>query len=147
MIEIIAVLLILGILTAAAVARFSSTDPYTLATQTELIKSHLRYAGLQSMGSSSPWGIHFSSGSSYSLFRNGNTADIVQILGESSNVVTLPSGVAVSPVPGVVAFDNWGRPSISASASPIANTDLSLSVSYGGGAETIAVIRNTGYIP
>lgn len=143
MIEIIAVLIILGIISAVAVSRISSTDIYTLKSQTDVIKGHLRYAQLLAMNSDSVWGINFPSSTTYSLFRNGNTGSTVTLLGEDSDIVTLPSGVAVST--GTVSFNDWGSPYENATATA-PSTDITITVTYNG-TESILITKNTGYIP
>ena len=144
LLEVIAVLIVMGVLTAIAVSRVTA-DVYTLKSGTEVIKSHLRYAQGKAMNSDSAWGINFSSASTYSLFKAGSTADTVLLIGQDSVVVTLPSGMTVTT--GVVAFDEWGKPSTGAGATSPATADIVLSVSYRGDSESITVTRNTGYIP
>ena len=142
-IEIIAVLIILGIISAIAVSRISSTDIFTLKSQTDVIKAHIRYAQLLAMNSDSVWGINFSSSTTYSLFRNGNTSDTVTLLGADSDPVTLPSGVTVST--GTVSFNDWGSPYANATATA-PSTDITITVTCNG-TESILITKNTGYIP
>ena len=65
MIEIIAVLLIIGILSAVAITRFYGTSAADLASQLEVVKSHLRYAQTRAMNTNSCWGINFASSITY----------------------------------------------------------------------------------
>jgi len=141
-VEVIVVLLVIGILTAVAVAKVFSTDPYTLKSQTEVIKTHLRYAQARAMNTNRVWGIDFPSSTTYSLFRNGDTNDTVALPGADSNPATLPSGVTVST--GTVSFDNWGSPYANATATP-PSTDITITVTCNG-TESILITKNTGYI-
>jgi len=142
MLEVIAVLLVIGILTAVAVARVFSTDPYTLKSQTDVIKSHLRYAQARAMNTNSVWGINFPSSTTYSLFRNGVTADKVALPGADLDTVTLPSGVTVSM--GTVSFNNWGSPYANETATGT-SANITITVTCNG-TESIFITKNTGYI-
>ena len=153
MIEIIAVLLVISIIGAAAmISGVYSTSDYDLVSQTEVIKSHLRYAQARAMNTDVAWGIEFSSTTTtitYSLFKNdGNTSVKVVLPGESSDTITLedmtlsPSGATV-----YVSFDSWGKPYTDASATPPpAANDINIIVTYNE-SETIVITKNTGFIP
>ncbi|MCK5193579.1 MAG: hypothetical protein KAQ71_07200, partial [Desulfobulbaceae bacterium] len=99
------------------------------------IKAHLRYAQARAMGSDVIWGIEFT-GSTYSLFKNGNTSDTVTMIGEDSDTLNLPSGISAS---GIVSFDSWGKPYNDASGQ---------TVHPGGqiGGLSINITQNTGFI-
>jgi len=145
MLEIIVVLLIMAIVTVIIVSKVASTSEYELKSQTDVIKSHLRYAQLLAMNSDSTWGINFPTSGTYSLFRNGDTSQTVALPGESSSPVTLPSGITITT--GIVAFNDWGQPSTAASGDSVASSNISCTVSCGGASESITITRNTGYIP
>ena len=145
MIEIIAVLLIMAIVTVIVASKVASTSEYELKSRTEVIKSHLRYAQLMAMNSDSTWGINFPTSGTYSLFRNGDTSQTVTFLGEGSSTMTLPSGITTTT--GIVAFNDWGQPSTAASGDPVASSNILRTVSYGGASESITITCNTGYIP
>ena len=86
MIEVIAVLVILGIISAVAIAKVSSViAQYNLDSEADVIKGHLRYAQALSMNSTVNWGITFASGS-YTIFTN------------PSSTVALP-GTSIPPPP------------------------------------------------
>ena len=70
MIEIIAVLMLIGITVTFAVVASSSMDENKLPTEVEILKSNLRYTQSRAMSHNTPWGIAFS-GNSYTLQRNG----------------------------------------------------------------------------
>ncbi|MDP2105628.1 MAG: type II secretion system protein, partial [Desulfobulbaceae bacterium] len=67
LIEVIAVLLLMGIMVAIAVGRSGeSSSQADLIGATETVKNHLRYAQSTAMNSDLSWGINFS-GSTYTL--------------------------------------------------------------------------------
>ena len=141
-IEVIAVLLIMAIVTVIALSKVASTSEYELKSQTEVIKSHLRYAQARAMNTNSVWGINFPSSTTYSLFRNGDTTDTVALPGADSDPATLPSGVTVST--GTVSFNDWGSPYANADGAGT-STDIAITVTCNG-TESILITKNTGYI-
>jgi len=136
MLEVIAVLVIIGIIAAVAIARIGTTAAYTLDSQAEVVKNHLRYAQSRAMATGNVWGINFTSGTTYHLFQGTATGVALQILGENSPTVDISgSGLVITPPsPPTVAFDGYGSPG--ATTIPIATNG-----------KTITVTRNTGYIP
>ncbi len=134
--EIIVALVIIGIVSAVAVSRLSSTDTYNLASETEILKSHLRYAQSRAMSDTVSWGIVFS-GSSYTLQTDGSTAT-TNLPNEDSPTHSLQEGVIANC--SAVAFDQFGSPV------PLgAGTTIKLSA--GGNSRSITVTPNTGFIP
>ena len=136
MIEVIAVIIIIGIIAAVAVSKIASTRDYHVAAEADILKMNLRYAQLRSLGDDKHWGISFS-GSSYTLLRDGNTAPY-NLPNENSSVHTLPSGINVSG--DTVIFNEWGTP-VDPSGSALTN-----SINIILGEKTITVIKNTGFI-
>ncbi len=59
LIEVVAVLLVLGILAAFAAVRISDTGQSDLISQVDVIKNHLRYAQNRAMNTGSPVGSDF----------------------------------------------------------------------------------------
>ncbi len=134
LVEVIAVLLIIGIIAAVAVSRVLSTQQ-DLVAQTDVIKSHLRFAQLKALNDdTAPWGIAFS-GSSYTLQCSGAAAAI-NLPAESSPTRSLPSGTTITS-PSTVSFDLWGSPGAA---------DISITLSAGGETSTITLAGNTGFI-
>lgn len=133
-IELIMVLVVATVIAVIAINRLMSSGTELIA-QTDVIKAHLRYAQARAMGSDVIWGIEFT-GSTYSLFKNGNTSDTVTMIGEDSDTLNLPSGISAS---GIVSFDSWGKPYNDASG----QTDHP-----GGqiGGLSINITPNTGFI-
>ena len=138
LIEVIAVMVIIGVLAAVAVSRVNSTKEVSAITERDILKSHLRYAQLRALGDDHKWGIEFPNVSSYRIFRiddDGTTKTYPYNLpNENSATHTLPNGIEVSGV--TVTFDEWGSPGAS---------DITINVSPGEG--TITINRNTGFIP
>ena len=134
LLELIIVLVAI-VLIAVIVLNRLLTSGTELIAQTDVIKAHLRYAQARAMGSDVIWGIDFK-GSTYSLFKNGNTSDTVTLIGEDSDTLNLPSGISAS---GIVSFDSWGKPY---------NDALGQTVHPGGqiGGLSINVTPNTGFV-
>jgi len=137
MIEIVAVLLILGIITAVVVSRMANTTAYDLSSQMEVLKAHLRLAQSRAMGSSSPWGINFATSTTYYLFQGTGSTTPVLILGEDNATVDLTikkSGLTIGSTPQRITFDAYGSPGTT-----------TITVTTNGG--NITVTKGTGFIP
>lgn len=152
MIEIVLVLLIICIIGAAVtISSVYSTSDYNLVLQTEVIKSHLRYAQARAMNTDVAWGIHFNGNNTYKLFKYDTSLTYVSVPGENSDTITLedmtlsPNGANV-----YVSFNSWGKPYTDAPAQTAqaeAGGWRDISVSFGGDTETISIRNNTGFIP
>lgn len=133
LIEVIAILTIIGIISAVAITKLSSTASYSVMSEADIVKSHLRYAQLRAMSDEVPWGISFTAGS-YTLLKNGVTAT-TNLPNENSAIHNLQSGVTITSGAGTtISYDNWGSPG---------NTNKVIILS---GSETITVTKNTGFI-
>jgi MSHA pilin protein MshC len=145
LIEIIAVLILIGILGAVVFSRVTSTAEINLKVRAEQVKGHIRYVQMRAMnttsaatGCNAPVGMAASAGRYY-MFINCNTGNQVVLPGaESSAGVDLPGG---STFP-TFSFDTWGRPYANDNAT---GTSTSISISIGG--EPITITQNTGYVP
>jgi prepilin-type N-terminal cleavage/methylation domain-containing protein len=146
LIEIIAVLVILAIIAAVVVSRGFSTDTYTLKGTTDVIKTHIRYAQTRAMSTNAVWGINFETTKTYSLFRDGSTANRVILPGQDSNIVTLPTNGPSVTSGVIVSFDLFGKPYTNAGATALQDAPRTITVSYGG-TENITIYKNTGFIP
>ena len=140
LIEVIAVLIILGILAAVAASRVGSNSN-DLIPQADIVKSHLRFAQLKALAdestSSSTWGIAFTGGTFYTLQNNGGTATTSTLPGASDGTIhRFPSGVTVDST--TITFDSWG--------SPLVGGPQSVILSQGGASITINIADITGYI-
>ncbi|HOD35331.1 MAG TPA: type II secretion system protein [Syntrophales bacterium] len=155
MIEVIAVLLILGFLTFTAVSMLYQPDKVEVPTQIEVLKSHIRFAQAAALNSSNDWGIEVDTitSTTYVLFKIlDDTSQDKTFPGEQSETVTLPAGFTLtSPASGnVLIFDTWGVPYVGTSRtkpdSP-ASTDLVFTLSKGAESKTATITKNTGYVP
>jgi MSHA pilin protein MshC len=144
MIEVIAVLVILGIISAVAIAKVSSVIAQSnLDSEADVIKGHLRYAQALSMNNTVNWGITFSSGS-YNIFTNPSTT--VELPGTGSATATLPSGMTITS--GTVSFDSWGTPYTDTLATSLQmGGPRSFTLSLGGNSVTIEIWDDTGLVP
>ncbi|MCP3876706.1 MAG: type II secretion system protein [Desulfobacteraceae bacterium] len=148
LIEVIAVLLLLSIVSAIILPRLFDTGADEAAT-IDKIKSHLRYAQLRSMNSQVNWGIKFEDASNaYWLFNNAppNTEnDKIRFSGESADQVSFPSTMTMAASPTLIAFDSLGNPLTGPNAATLsAFTAETLTLSAG---KSITITDNTGYIP
>jgi MSHA pilin protein MshC len=136
--EVVAVLLIMAVITAVALSRMSDVDQFDLSSQVEVVKNHLRYAQSRAMSSGSEWGIHFASGPTYYLFQGLGSTTPVILPGEDSTLVNLAaknSQLTITPPnSNRVTFDGFGSPG---------GTTTTITTSGGN----IVVTRNTGFIP
>lgn len=146
MIEIVVVLVILFIVSAVVITRYTMTDTNELMIETDALKSSLRYAQIQSLNDdTATWGIHFTN-DTYTLYKNGAAASVmipVKIQDPvkdppPNNTHTLQGSVKITVGVGTtVTFDKWGSPG---------TTSISLTLTRGTETETIYITRNTGYI-
>ncbi|MBW1773406.1 MAG: type II secretion system protein [Deltaproteobacteria bacterium] len=70
MIEAIAVLLLLGILSTVIISSYGATETNKLVAEEATLKGHLRFVQLRAMNDQVPWGIAFVA-NAYTLLRNG----------------------------------------------------------------------------
>lgn len=140
LVEVVAVLVMLGILAAVFVSRVRAPS-YDVVVQAELLKTHLRFSQFKALSdidgqAVTSWGMSFSA-NSYTLRRNGANAP-VNLPGESSPTHSLGSKVSFSSVPGEITFNEWGSPG---------GTSITITLAQGSRTQTVTVTRNTGYIP
>lgn len=147
MIELVAVLVIIGILAAVAADRIFNQAPAELAAISSAVRGNIRYARTRSMNSDEIFGVQVISPTTYAVFRNGNITNRVILPGEAGGVITLPEGAAFSAT-GTVFFDHWGAPCSNAATPPARfNANVSVTLSYRDASDTITITRNTGFIP
>ena len=136
LIEIIAVLIIIAIITAVAVSRSMSTQN-NLIQQVDIVKTHLRFAQLKALNDDVyTWSITFTS-NSYTLSNTctGSNCPSSTLPSESSSSHSFPSGVRATSA--TVTYDRWGSPGGSA---------VGINLTQGSQTITITVAANTGYI-
>jgi prepilin-type N-terminal cleavage/methylation domain-containing protein len=145
LLEIIAVLIIIAVLSASVVPRLftGATEAYAAA---DILRSHLRFAQSRSMNSNTVFGIA-ADGAQYWLFSSADTATPLQLPGEEGSTVTC-NDLGITSVTGFtsVSFDTWGRAYSSADASGAA-TDIHIIVAGDGAVVTISITGETGFIP
>ena len=137
LIEVIAVLIILIIITAVAVTRGMSTQN-DLIPQADIVKTHLRFAQMKALNDDvNIWSMAFTA-NSYALSCTGSNcpSSTIRLPSESSNTHTFPSDVTANPAI-TITFDSWGSPGGSNAV-----------VNLFQGSQTIAITvgANTGYI-
>lgn len=141
MIEIVAVLLIVGIVSAVVVSRVTTVNQADLISQLEVVKGHLRYAQSRAMNSDTVWGIYFASATTYYLFQGDGSTTPVKLFGEENATVSLTakgSSLTITPPEGKrVAFDRFGRP----------NPGIKENIVIKTSGSDIIVTKNTGFIP
>jgi len=131
-IEIIAVLVVIGILTAVAVPSIVSLATDKVDTEVEILKANLYYAQSRAMCDDVTWGIAFG-GTSYTLQKNGITAPS-NLPAENSPTHLLETDVSVAGT--TVTYDRWGSPGA-----------VSQTITVSGGiSKSITVTKNTGFI-
>ena len=146
LIEAIAVLIILGIVSAAVISRGMATADVDLQVEVDTLKSHLRYAQYLAMnendtatnpiGTPVKWGIRVVV-SSYELVKYVGANNVYteqthtfKLPNESSNTHSLPINATGT---GTVLFDDWGSPD-----TPIPAIAL--------GGKSITITAETGFI-
>lgn len=136
LIEVVAVLIILAIMSAVAISRVGS-DGSNLRSELNDLKAALRYAQQMAIASDNTitFGINVTA-NGYTLVRTGGSGNQPLLPGESSSSHTF-SGVSATT--GTFNFNEWGG---LATGSATATT----LTSSGSGSKTINVISETGYV-
>lgn len=148
MIEVISVLLIIGIIALVTVVRMNNLSNYSLPSEVDVVKAHLRMAQLRAMSSGNVCGVNFS-GNSYTLFIGGNTSNVRRFPDQNTaGNVTLPSSMSITTgSTTIISFDAWGRPCTDAAGSSFQSGNRTLTVSCGSNTSNITITQNTGFIP
>ena len=138
LIEVIAVLVVLGIIAAVAFSRLTASGT-ELYTERDILKSNLRFVQFKALSNNdnaaTTWGISFSGGS-YTLQRNGATAAI-SFPSEGSAKHTLSGGVTLTAQASVT-YDFWGSPGAA---------DIGITLTQGGETTSFTITGTTGFIP
>ncbi|BBO80069.1 hypothetical protein DSCO28_06350 [Desulfosarcina ovata subsp. sediminis] len=144
--EVMVVLIIIGIISVLLIGR-SRMGEANLYSQTEVIKSHIRYAQARSMDTDIRWGIRCDdSGKQYWLFSGDDpTAKKHKLPGEESDTVDI-SQYGLTLTPTTLSFDDKGCPYVNIGSA--LQNDLQLTLTSDGGASTmITITANTGFVP
>ncbi|MGA2782092.1 MAG: GspH/FimT family pseudopilin [Smithella sp.] len=160
LLEVVAILVILSIITVLAVSRFSSNQ-YKLIAARDALVSHLRLAQSRAMSTSvdsvnpSDWGVRFISTTQYHLFycNQASTCDPTvaanqqAFLGADSIIVNITNNVQVTNGALVLAFDRFGTPFIDATLTTKLTSQLTLTLKdNNGNTMTINITPETGMI-
>lgn len=148
--ELIVVLVMISIVSIAILTRLYDRENDAIA-QSEAFKTYLRYAQAKAMNSNIIWGIH-SDGSSYWLFKNGNTGIKVAFPGENSDTITVSGRSIDSMESFTLSFDDRGTPFTDAAATSgqeleSADPESEISVTAGEFTKTVTITPNTGFVP
>ena len=155
LIEIIAVLIVLGILAAVIISRAMSTTSSTRSAQESVVKNHIRYAQALAVKQGTIWGVKCD-GTDYWLFRtiDPDTAPNQRALpGEENAKITMADKhIAMNAF--TVFFDAVGRP-YTAYTNATTNTPVSaanpISITLdsvpAGATVTFGITPETGFMP
>ena len=148
--EIVVVLVLSSILLFIIISRVSTTD-VELVSQSEVVKTHLRYAQAKAMAADTIWGLHCDNSSTYWLFRDGSTANRIHLPAEDADAVDLGSaGFSLEPF--TLAFDSWGTPYTDAAATAgqeltTSDAEADITLTRSGKSRIITITPNTGFVP
>jgi MSHA pilin protein MshC len=160
MIEIGAVLVVLFIVSAVVMSRYTTTGTNELIVETDGLKASLRYAQIQALSDdTATWGIYLPNNNTYRLYKNNADASSVMIpvknpaagdpvsIACPKNCHSLQGNVQLSSGVGTtVTFNRWGSP-VDGSGNPL-NGNITLTLTKSGQPpRSITVTKNTGYIP
>lgn len=133
--ELVALMLILLILAAVSISRYTNANEPDLAAA-DTLKGHLRYAHLRAMGDTETWSIEIGS-NSYTLRRSGNP---VNLPGRNNATKTFQATGAIS---GPTIYFSAGRGIPLDSNGTRVGNDQAINI----GSQTITVTQFTGFIP
>jgi type II secretory pathway pseudopilin PulG len=140
LIELVAMLLVMGIIAVVVVSRWTLSDTEQIG-QIAVIKSHLRHAQSKAMSSSSNWYIHFeTSPARYTLYKKEGSV-LKYFPGETADNMALESGI--SPSGTYVLFDSLGRPYTDL----IPTQQIGVRTIITSSAGNIEIKPETGFIP
>lgn len=164
LLEVIAVLIVIGIISAVAAISMMKTSS-SLAGYSALLKTHLRYAQTLAMNSDTGniWGIRFDQGSNqYWLFQCGDPLNCNSTVANSEvlpledadgsrRILLGEVGLDIASITAdvAVAFDNNGIPQQGTTTfAPLsANFFITLADSDTGESRTVTITQQTGFIP
>ena len=142
LVEIIAAMIIIGILSAVITSRLTSIADTDKIAKADALKSHIRYAQMRSINMSSAasgcnaaFGMTISA-NSYFMFKDCKEDSKVTLPGASDTIVSIPG---MNLTPQVVTFDNWGRPCTDLLGTTLAAADINLG-------QSIIITKNTGFV-
>ena len=141
MIEMVAVLIVMAIMAAGISSRVTTTGN-ELIVETEILKSHLRFAQIRAMNDTVSWGINVNT-DSYTLYRgDGPATDILP--GESGQKHELQKGVTITAGLERHNFNEWGKP-VNAVGTELTGP-RTITLTQESATSTITITQNTGYV-
>jgi MSHA pilin protein MshC len=146
LLELLAVIVVLSIISAVAVSRFYFSDS-NLEAQTEAIKVYLRYARARSMNTESVWGLRCN-GTDLWLYLDGDITSKILLPGEDGVDVNLAEkGISMDAF--TVSFNSRGKPCTDEAGQTEQAVDRILTVNSASGSDSrnITITQNTGFIP
>lgn len=142
LIETIAAMIIIGILSAVIISRVTSTADTDRLAKADMLKSHIRYAQMRSINMSSAtsgcnaaFGMSISA-NSYFMFKDCDANSKVILPGANDTIVSIPGMNLTSQL---VTFDNWGRPCTDLLGATLAVDNMNLG-------QSIIIAKNTGFV-
>lgn len=149
LVEVVAVLVLIGILALYAVHRFEPKNLHALA-EADALRAVLRYAQARAMGDVYTWGLRFSP-AGYTLFSNNPSQTNPVLSGQGTSTHALASGVTRSG-PDVIMFDWRGEPVSTYITSPggtgtVVSANQHVTLTESGASVTVTVTAHTGFVP
>lgn len=146
-IELLAVIVIAALLATSFFAYFRQSDT-SLPSQTDILKTHIRYAQSRALNTDTLWGLRFETDSRmYWLYRAPDVNTRIALPGQTAEEVDL--GVMALDITGSsfnLVFDSWGRPALTVRA--FSEGQLAINLNRDGtDGDTIIVTENTGFVP
>ncbi|MFU8780664.1 MAG: Tfp pilus assembly protein FimT/FimU [Kiritimatiellia bacterium] len=133
--EVVAVLLLMGVLASVAIPRVMDAG-YAVTAEAEVLRANLRFAQSVALAANTAqWSIHFA-GNTYTLQRNGATSS-VRFPGQSSATHVLGNGVQVTGGTGTLVFNTFGAPALT----------YVITLSNAARTESVVVTGFTGLVP
>jgi len=151
--EVIAVLVIIGIVAVVVISRSFSTSEIDLASQAEVVKSHIRYAQARAMNTNTVWyvqmlGAYFDV-TSYEVFaweviNNVLTQQPKLVPGQDSVWIPLPPDMTITGAD-YISFDSWGAPYNNDTGTGASETII-ITLKYKDQTNSFSITKNTGFI-
>jgi prepilin-type N-terminal cleavage/methylation domain-containing protein len=147
LVEMMAVLIILGIVSVVVLSRVAGIDDMELATKVNTVRNHIRYTQIMAMKRNDmTWGIKCD-GTDYWVFRTA-TPTVVTEPDDTNNMVYLPGNDNKKiPLPEMSAFtfyfDKFGIP-YTYQATDIVPITASQSIQIGS--KTLTLTKETGFV-
>ena len=140
MIELIAILVLMGILSLFAVT-IVTRNTQDLVSESEQLSSHIRYMSMRALGDVDSWQLSWLTATTYQISPVSGAA--VRLPGEQGTTATLQSGVTSDRVG--LRIDQWGRP-VNGSDVPL-GTVTTITLNDGSATRQIRIDPNTSYTP